>query len=108
MGGRGGSPNPGPQAPAAAQAPAGDVALQAVESAISEERNKAVTTMERVRGRLAALGMGREQQDAELRRLFRARKIILTPVNNQKMMTQAERDARIEVGGELKGLVMMT
>lgn len=84
-----------------------DPVLDAIERAIKAEKNQYVTTMEVVRQKLSALGLNREQQDAEIIRLTRARKIGLAPVANQKIMTDSERAARIKFGEDLNGLVMM-
>lgn len=106
MGGRGGSGRSiAAQGPAAASG--GDVALAAVDRAIARERTGSVATLEWVREEMAKAGItGREQQDAELLRLNRSRDVLLFPMSQQSVMTQAQRDAGVMLGNQLKALIM--
>lgn len=105
MGGRGGSGRSiVAQGPAAAS---GDVALAAVDRAIARERTGSVATLEWVREEMVKAGItGHEEQDAELTRLSKARVVLLFPMSQQSVMTQAQRDAGIMLGNQLKALVM--
>ena len=112
MGGRGGSGRSiaaqGPAAPnAAATAAAGDPALAAIDRAIAQESNGSITSLEMVRQEMAKVGItSREQQDAELLRLQRSRQVLMFSMSQQGVMTQAQRDAGIMSGNELRALIM--
>lgn len=109
MGGRGGAPNATPGQ--AADAAANDRALDAVRQAIADTRtsNQQLVTLEHVRRRMSGLGISsRQEQDAELIRLARARKISLLPRVYQATMTPGERAAELIFGNERKGAVMMS
>lgn len=108
MGGRGGSPNATTQAPS--RPASQDPALDAIQQAIKDTRkfNQQLVTLEHARVRMAERGFAtREQQDAELVRLARERKILLMGRVYQATMTKGERDAELILGGERKGTVMM-
>lgn len=113
MGGRGGSGRGiAAQGPTASSTPAtaapSDPIFDIVERTIRSDPGAGatpITSLERVRNALS--GMDRGRQDAEILRLARARKILLVPASNQKVMSNAERRAEIMFGNERKAHVML-
>lgn len=55
----------------------------------------------------AAIGGSREEQDAELLRLARERKILFTPASNRKALTPERRAAALRVGNQDRELVSL-
>lgn len=111
MGGRGGSGRSiaaqGPTAATPAATASNDPALAAIDRAIAQESNGSITSLEMARQEMAKVGIsGREQQDAELLRLNRSRDVLLFPMSQQSVMTQAQRDAGVMLGNQLKALIM--
>lgn len=119
MGGRGGSGRSSAagatiskpsEAFGAAPTSSADPALEAIQQAMMEtpESNRQLISLLHARMRMADRGIvRREDQDRELLRLFRARRILLVPYSNQKVMSRGDRDAEISIGNERKGAVMM-
>lgn len=105
MGGRGGSGRGiVAQGPAASSDPVFDTVARTIRSDPGAGATS-ITSLERVRNALS--GMDRGEQDAEILRLARARKILLVPASNQKVMSNAERRAEIMFGNERKAHVML-
>lgn len=69
----------------------------------ANEQNPWVSLL-RLRTALAVRGWDRERQDRELRRFIRDDKGGAVPENNQKSLSQAQRDAAIRMGGQDKHL----
>lgn len=78
--------------------PDGDI-IRAEYRAIKPSEHEWVSLTD-LRPRLAARGWSREQQDDALRKFVRARKGNLVPASNQKVLTQADRDAFLNMGNE--------
>lgn len=111
MGGRGGSGRSiaaqGPAASSSEAMASADPALAAVDRALARESNASVTSLEMVRQEMAKVGItSRERQDAELLRLQRSRQVLMFSMSQQGVMTQAQRDAGIMLGNELRALIM--
>ena len=51
------------------------------------------------------VGAGREEVDAVLRRLNRSHQASIIPEQNQRVLTQADEDAAVRIGGENKHLI---
>ena len=109
MGGRGGSPNPGPaastSAPAAAPAASGDplqTDILRVYRQLQARFNNDWVILTELRARI---GGTREQQDAALRQLVKDRKVRLIPEENQKTLRPVDWAAGINLGGEAKHLI---
>jgi hypothetical protein len=69
--------------------------------------NQQIIEMTAAREALSELGLNREQQDTELLRLARARKIMLIPSSNQKVLEPEDYAAEIMFGNQRKGAVMI-
>lgn len=102
MGGRGGSGRSSaavtPSVPAASIE---ERTLAAIRSSFVAS-DTPIASLTDVRRKLYAMGFDRGEQDAELRRLFRAKVINLFPASNQKVLNQEDFDSRISIGNEMK------
>jgi hypothetical protein len=107
MGGRGGSPNPGPQAPTAARAAASEVSNeQTVRSIYNEilasypDDSAGWILIPDMRERLDALGWSREKQDDVFREL--SSKVNFVPQSNRKTMKPRQKENFFVQGNERK------
>jgi hypothetical protein len=136
MGGRGGSPNPGPQAPAAASNDTGfDTGDQELNELLdvyydtpgykiglfdgflevnyepdpsqSRDADDILTLRDARQGLARKYGWGREKQDREFVRLQRAGQIQMFPMAKRLAVTQAMRDASFRMGGEDKDALLL-
>lgn len=62
-------------------------------------------TIQQLRTALSTRGWDREKQDREITRFVRERKAVAAPESNQKLMTQAFRNAAIHIGNEDKHII---
>lgn len=106
MGGRGGSGRSSAGVPAATLSEQ-DKVFAAIRSSYGPVADANIASLTDVRRRLSAMGMDRGEQDAALRRLFRARVINLFAADNQKVLTEQDRAARIDIGNDLKLHIMI-
>ena len=113
MGGRGGSPNAGPKAPATTPAPhveappaAGDIGTQirSIYDSLSPGPGDWVNIAD-IRERLS--GFSREDVDAALRSLEQRRDVNIVPQADERNLKQRTRDAGIRIGGQTKHFIAM-
>lgn len=105
MGGRGGS---GRSSAAVPTTLTPEMQLRMAYDAVSKLMNQSAhnqsqgpwVTLVDLRPRLAAIGMGREQQDQEIRRAVRERRAVMGAILYNIHKTQADRDAQIIIGNE--------
>lgn len=106
MGGRGGGPNASAlgQAQRRAAAPAAaspaDMVRQAFRNAV--QPGQEWVRLPEIREELAAMGLGRQAQDAAIEAFALQRDTRLSPVANLKSLREQDRAAAIRLGGELK------
>jgi hypothetical protein len=110
MGGRGGSPRTNletavAQAAARAETPAAalspvDMVRQAFANAV--QPGQEWVRLPEIREELAAMGLGRQAQDAAIEAFALSRSGRLSPVANLKSLRPQDRDAAIRLGGEMK------
>lgn len=104
MGGRGGSGRssaavPTTLTPEMQLRMAYDAAGQLVNEASRNQNQGPWVALTSLRPRLAAMGMSREQQDAELLRAVRSRKAVLASILYQVHKNQEDRDTELMMGG---------
>lgn len=82
---------------------------QAVRNAIQELQYEpgAYVSMRRLRQRMNEMGYSREDQDNALRALTRSGEGVLSPESNQMALTDADRAAAVQFGGNDNHLVML-